>query len=145
MTSSSKGANLGGEECVPLCRRSHLLANFVSQNLSLVNVSTLLSPPNVHYAFPNLSEIQRAVKPLRLCTGKTGATQELFYLIRTAGLVQCVLFVLEGTGGCSSWSLPPFPPLHSHFSSYSFLAGHYFVHEVVSAGINCLKLQRTGN
>lgn len=134
-----------GEERVPPCRRSHLLANFDSQNLSLVNVSTLLSSPMCIMRFPISQKFRGQSSPSDLAQAKLALHRSFFYLIRTAGLVQCVLFVLEGTGGCSSWSLPPFPPLHSYFSSYSFLTGHYFVHEVVSAGINCLKLQRTGN
>lgn len=132
------------EERVPPCRRSYLLANFDPQNLSLVNTSTLLVPQCTFRVSQSLrnSEDTQALQTLhRQNWHYTGA----FHLIRPAGLVQNIPFVLEGTGGCSSWSLPQFPPLHLCFSSYSFLMGHYFVHEVINAGINCLKLQRTRN
>lgn len=132
------------EKRVPPHRRSHLLANFGSQNLSLVNVSTALVPQGtlcVSQSHRNSEDSQALQTSHRQNWHYTRA----FYLIRPAGLVQYVLFVLEGTGGCYSCSLPQFPALHSQLSSYSFLMGHYFVHEVINVRINCLKLQRTGN
>lgn len=80
-----------GEERVPPCRRSHLLANFDSQNLSLVNVSTLLSPPMYIMRFPISQKFRGQSSPSDLAQAKLALHRSFFYLIRTAGLVQCVV------------------------------------------------------
>lgn len=67
---------------------------------------------------------------------------------QTTGLVPCVAFALEGAAaGQDSWQLqlepPQLSPLYPYFSS-CFTIGHFLVHAVVKAGINCLNSKEQG-